>query len=202
MSAAQDGAAGDPAGKSFTKSSAPELHVGCGITAIDREANDLRQICVIEGCGNTEPVAPRLDQAFRRGRARGKRFVIRQRRNERLGDGRAGECECLANAAARLPLGHRHLGLSDRRRLAGRRQRRVHLGQVHPHARQNKEHGHGRYRARSLPSLQGRRAVDEGAAGKGVSIFDLLAAHISQRHRRSQSEGLGLLRPFGGRVAR
>ena len=52
-----------------------------------------------------------------------------------------------------------------------------------------------RCRARPLPPLQGRRAVDQGARRAGLSFLDLLAAHLSARHGRAQCQGPRFLRP-------
>ncbi len=100
-----------------------------------------------------------------------------------------------------ISVGHRHLGLSDRRRGQRRRPRPVDLGHLCPYAGQDRRSQQRRPRQRSLSPLQGRRRPDQGARRQGLPVFDRVAAGISGRQRRAKSQGSRFLRPAGRRTA-
>ena len=100
-----------------------------------------------------------------------------------------------------LCVGHRHLGLSDRGRRQRRRPRPLDLGHFRAHAGQDRGQHHRRPRQRALSPLQGRRPADQGSRRQALSVFDRVAAGISRRHRRAQSQGPRFLQPPDRRTA-
>ena len=107
----------------------------------------------------------------------------------------------LPNRAAfseRLSLGDGDLILPDRGRRQRRRPRPVDLGPFRPHARDHRRSQQRRHRDRPLPSVQGRRSVDEGAGRKGLSFFDCLAACLPERSQSAKPEGPRFLQPAAG----
>ena len=102
----------------------------------------------------------------------------------------------------RLLLGLRRLGLPDRGRRGGGRQRSVDLGHLFPQARRDRRRQHGRRRLRPLPPLPGGRQADGRARGTRLPLQHQLVARPAHRDRRHQPARPRLLRAPRRRPAR
>jgi len=99
-------------------------------------------------------------------------------------------------------VGKRNGFISDRRRVAGRRQGRIDLGSLRPHAGQDQERRHGRRGLRLLPPIPGRHRADARDEPHQLPLLDLVAPRAARGQRGRQRQGPRLLPEPRGRTAR
>src|SRR5512140_261575 len=101
-----------------------------------------------------------------------------------------------------IPLGRRHVGLSDRRLDARRWCGAEHLGSVLSHAREDRERGHGGHRHRSLSPLRSGRRLDGATRPAVVPLQHRLGKNSSRGNRARQRRWTRVLRQADRRTPR
>ncbi len=136
-----------------------------------------------------KPTTSTGDEAHfrRRGPSRGKHGAA-----ERLP---AGGREHPAALPEGLRLGSLHCGLPDRRRMERRWQRRIYLGPLLAHARQNRQRRSRRPRLRSLSPLPRRHRAHARDESLELPFFYFLAENSADRLRQTKSQRTRFLQP-------